>query len=530
MVGLDFLQFGGVAPYTGLVLNPPFRHGVDHVLHGWDSLWQGEIAAIVNAESLRNPFSAARRRLADLVASHGGVEFIEGAFQGPDVERPANVDVALVHLCKSAQVTRDWLGPAIEQLARDDVASFVQSSGFKLPTELALQEGFVEQQCRFYRLAVGAMKEAVLAQSVARVTAARLGRTMVEIAAGDGAPSAVTREEAFAVHKQLAEGHRALKDSAWASILRSTAVLGRLSSQVQKAAEARFNEIQALEFTPSNVYGFLQGLVESQGELQIDMLLEVFDCIGRYHSDNAVYFKGWKSNDKHRRLGMRLKTTRFVLPGHKAELNSPEPKWGTTRLLADIDKVFAILDGKSSFPGADGKGQVPNDLVAVFRQRYPELKAGQRVTSAYFDLRFYPRAGTLHFFPRRKDLMDRLNRLVGARRAWLPPAEDLAPTAFWDQYERAEALGAEMQEDLVQALREQYIESHGSARHFRADAIPHQLSRAVFAALSEDPEQVEVSGYAMLDSAVGCMNQVLERHGLLGVLPPAEEVLRLAVA
>lgn len=76
VVGLDFLGFEGGHCYTHVVMNPPFAAGAKHVLKAWDMLWEGEIVAILNAQTLRNPFSAERKRLLQLVEDHGSVEYI----------------------------------------------------------------------------------------------------------------------------------------------------------------------------------------------------------------------------------------------------------------------------------------------------------------------------------------------------------------------------------------------------------------------------------------------------------------------
>ncbi len=100
VVGLDFFAFEGGEVYSHVVMNPPFSQGARAVLKGWDMLWEGEVTAIINAETVRNPFSAERARLVKLIEEHGSVEFIADAFQGVDVERKANVEIALVHLVK----------------------------------------------------------------------------------------------------------------------------------------------------------------------------------------------------------------------------------------------------------------------------------------------------------------------------------------------------------------------------------------------------------------------------------------------
>ncbi|WP_163120537.1 DUF4942 domain-containing protein, partial [Acinetobacter pittii] len=74
-----------------------------------------------------------------------------------------------------------------------------------------------------------------------------------------------------------------------------------------------------LDFSASNVYSFLIGLIDARGDMLVQMACEVFDEITRYHSENRVYYEGWKSNDRHRTAGWRIKHTRFILPHFKAD-------------------------------------------------------------------------------------------------------------------------------------------------------------------------------------------------------------------
>jgi predicted RNA methylase len=428
VVGLDFFAFEGGEVYSHVVMNPPFAQGARAVLKAWDMLWEGEVTAIINAETVRNPFSAERARLVALVEEHGSVEFIADAFQGAGVEREANVEIALVHLVKPAECARDWIGDLLASMAVDKN----EESDLKLPGELALPASFVETQCAAFRAAVKAMRESVRMEAVATHYTNRIGHTMAEL------NGSLRSSENFDVRKNLETRYGGLKDRAWTSVLRSTETLTRLSQKVQRQAESQFESIKKLDFTESNVYGFLLGLVESQPEMQLDMACDVFDTITRYHSENTVFYRGWKSNDKHRTCGMRIRTTRFVLPGHRSDWGS-SPRWETQQLLADFDKVFAMLDGKR---------QAAEGLCKVFTDRYSDLKHGQRVSSSYFDIRYYPGAGTIHFFARDKSLVDRLNRIVGRRRQWLPPESERVSDAFWLQFDQAEKLDKEVRAEV----------------------------------------------------------------------------------
>jgi predicted RNA methylase len=498
VVGLDFAEFESGAIYSHVILNPPFAQGAKHALKAYDMLWEGEVVAILNAETIRNPFSAERRRLCSLIESTGRVEFVEDAFKGEGVEREAAVEIALVHLVKEAESNDDWIGPVIDSLGVDKT-DLGESDVFRVPTELTLPNGFVQNQCIAFRQAVKAMREQVRAAAVATHFANRIGQTMAEASGkvNTDAEKAKMLASANGVRASLREKYLELKDRAWTSVLRSTETLNRLSMKVQKQAESQFKDIAALEFNEVNVHGFLLGLVESQPEMQIDMACDVFDQITKYWSDNTTFYRGWLSNDRHRTNGMRIRTTRFILPGHSTSSYQSSLGWESNQLLADFDKVFAMLDGK----------QRPDfGLVQLFSTKLGELRNGKRLASDYFEVRYYAMAGTIHFFARDKKLVDRLNKIVGRRRAWLPPAQDESE-AFWKAYDKSEKLDGEVREE-VKKLRREKGGGVYSSRY--ADTMREAMY---------DRHEGNSWAKSLLAEAIG---NVLQRHGLLEALTHEE--------
>lgn len=504
VVGLDALSFEGGAIYSHVILNPPFAQGAAHVLKAWAMLWEGEVVAIINAQTLRNPCTAERQRLVALLEEHGDVEFIQDAFRGAEVVREADVEIALVHLKKPAECAEDWIGPVLESMAVDRN----KEEEFELPRELALPNSFVTNQVHAFRVAVKAMREWVRMEAVAQYYAARIGKTMHDLQNGNAEAN-----PGAGVRARLEKEYLALKDRAWASVLRSTETLTKLSSKVQKQAEAQFEAIACLDFNESNIRGFLLGLVESQPEMQLDMACDVFDQIMKWGTDNGCFYRGWKSNDRHRRAGMRIKTTRFVLPVRVGFSKSLD--WDSVRMLADFDRVFAMLDGKR---------EPEVSLVQLFEPHrgvgdpgsMNKLRQGERLSASYFDVRFYPGVGSIHFFPRSKEIVDRLNKIVGRKRGWLPPASEQVPDAFWIQYDRAEKFDKELREEAERVAR------NGRSASF--SSYDHPIRQF----MRRDSDASE-RGEEMLVAAI---DNVLERHGLLQALtntaPQAEQLLLAA--
>lgn len=404
VVGIDFLQMSSAAQYSHIIANPPFAQGAQHLLKAWDLLFDGEIVFILNAETIKNPYSKERQMLMRIINQHGSVEFIEEAFMDPDTKRKTNVEVALVHLIKKANYDEEIVGSIMDDLKRDTMTASGLADDYRDMNDLALPGSFIENAVLAFNAAVRAMRNSVQSEARAQHYAGLLGRTM-----GERNGTSVEQESESTldfVRTQLGERYDKLKDKAWSNILRSTQVLSKLSSAAQRRIEAEFENIKHLEFSVSNIQGFLLGLVENQGQIQLGMALDVFDLFTRYHTDNTVYYRGWVSNNKHRTTGIRLKASRIILPGHK-QWYGHSISWESMQTLRDIDKVFAMLDGKH---------ESEYGLADLFDQEFDQMKTSKRMTTDYFDVRYYKGIGTIHFYPRDVKLIDRLNRLVGKHR------------------------------------------------------------------------------------------------------------------
>lgn len=439
VVGIDFMTFSNGAQYSAILLNPPFKYGVQHVLKAWEILWDGEIVAIINSESLKNAFSKERQMLVRLIEQYGEVEFIADAFQGEDVAREADVEIALVYLRKQANIDKDIFSDLLSDLAQDTETGAGLAGQFQQSYDVAFQNSEIENRVAAFNAAVRTMQESVFAEAKAQHYASLLGETMAERIEKKTSKQGVVTGW---IQEQIAERYGKLKDAAWAGVLRSSKVTSKLSSKAQKRIESEFEAIKKLEFSCQTVYGFLTGIVESQGQIQIDMACDVFHLITQYHTQgNTVYFKGYKSNDRHRQCGYKIKTTRFVIPRIRSYSDSLD--WDAMQMLRDLDKVFSLLEGKA---------EPELSLETLFNTKFRELKRGERLEGSHFGVRFYPQAGTLHFFPnKKKNLVDRLNRLVGKHRQWLPPREEDVTPNFWQAYDKADKFDSELRETVAKA-------------------------------------------------------------------------------
>jgi len=170
VVDADFLEFDGAPLYSHILLNPPFAQGDSHLLKAWDLLVNGEIVAILNAETIKNPYSEKRKFLVSLVEQHGTVEFVQQAFMDPDTFKKTDVEIALIWMEKKADIRQNFT-----QILAKDHDSGVDYAGKQ---ELALKNSTISNSVLVFNAAVGALRVAEVASKEARYYANLLGKPL----------------------------------------------------------------------------------------------------------------------------------------------------------------------------------------------------------------------------------------------------------------------------------------------------------------------------------------------------------------
>ncbi|MFZ2172372.1 MAG: DUF4942 domain-containing protein [Methylococcaceae bacterium] len=410
----DFMQFDGASMYSHIIMNPPFNQGAEHVIKAFNLLVNGELVAIVNAETVRNQHTKARKFLVKLIEDHGDVEFIESAFTDPDTLRKTNVEVALIWMEKKADIKQTFT----HNLEIDKVSGV----DYESKQELAIKGSSISNVIAVFNAAVDSLRSAEIAQEEASYYSSLLGKPLNQMAES-------TEIKPDGLQERFNKGYDALKKRAWTNVLHSTEFDKYLSSKAYEKLVADFDAVSKLSFTDSNIRGFLLGLVNGQSEMNMQMLLDCFDEITKYRPENRAYYRGWKSNQKHKEQAYQVMMTRFIIPAKNYYGDYLEHR--DIKKLQDFDKTFAMLDGKSD---------CENSLVELFQNNKDQLKNGKKVSTTYFDVRYYPGVGTIHFYPTNKAVVGRMNRLVGKERQWLPEDESKVTPEFWKQYDKAEQI------------------------------------------------------------------------------------------
>ena len=117
----DFLTYFTRKRYDLIVMNPPFADGDKHLLKALELCEHGgQIACILNAETLRNPYTNSRKLLLRELRRHNAsIRYVANAFA--HAARRANVDVALINVDIPVSVVDDSLWESMKKAQEQQI-------------------------------------------------------------------------------------------------------------------------------------------------------------------------------------------------------------------------------------------------------------------------------------------------------------------------------------------------------------------------------------------------------------------------
>ena len=105
LIDTDFLSYTKDMEFDLIVMNPPFSNGDEHFLKAWDIAENTDIVCLLNAETIRNPYSEKRKLVERIIKdNNGSVTYIQDAFKNSD--RKTSVEIAMVRVKKVTEKTR----------------------------------------------------------------------------------------------------------------------------------------------------------------------------------------------------------------------------------------------------------------------------------------------------------------------------------------------------------------------------------------------------------------------------------------
>ena len=396
VVGSDWLTYDGVSYYDAIVMNPPFSQGARHLLKAWDFIHSGEISCLLNSETLRNPHTAERKRLAAIVDKHGSVEELGNCFSG--AARRSDVEVSLVYLSKTSKDDRVELWDTGTE--ESELGDLLEDAN--LP---AVRDRLGNMQ-RFYD---EGNKHMLLAFEHARKAATYLEANKISL----HTPYSDILGHALGsdLSHSRAEFLRAHRKDAWLSVFQLMDFHKWLDKKQTDEMLSDVSKSGHFPFTADNIKGTLENIVLQRRKLFEQSAWNVFEALTKYYKGNTNYHEGWKSNDAFK-VNKKLvfpygvsydrQCGRFSLwSGYSSAIN----------IYDDLDRVLSVLDG-DSFESVLSVGDAIRNAIQNDRH------TPQKLHSSYFEIRYYKK-GTVHLKWKREDLLEKFTLTAVKGRKWI---------------------------------------------------------------------------------------------------------------
>lgn len=399
----DFLTFDSFKKYDVILMNPPFDNGVKHLLKAIDIQSRGgKIVCILNAETIKNPYSNERDKLIRLLEEYEAeVEFMENQFS--NAERKTDVEIALIYIDipknYKDNLILDNLRNEIEIrdieenntiITNDPMKAAILRYKFEVEAGLDLLYNYFSLEPLIAdNLKVDSYSSPILELKVRGQNSYGLGliNTYIE----------------------------QVRYKYWKGLIDMDKFRQILTTNLISEFHDKLNDLKAYDFTEFNIN---QVMFEIQSNLVVSVeetIYELFvDFTRTYtydeYSSNIHLFDGWKTN-----ISYKINDRRVIYPRLSAWCDWTgqfRPGYHVEGRIRDIEKALNYLDG--------GRTKDTDSIKEILEAA---TKSGQskRVEFKYFFIDFYKK-GTGHIIWKDKELIKKLNIFGSKREGSLPPS------------------------------------------------------------------------------------------------------------
>jgi hypothetical protein len=400
----DFLTFETYKTYDAIIANFPFSEGDKHLLKALSMQENGgQIVCLLNAETIKNPFSNIRKDLTrKLTELNATIEYIQNTFI--DAENKTYVEVALIYVNIEKPEEKSII---IDQLKQQE--QFREEATYNNNNNI-INADFIKGIIEQYNFEIkaglkliaeyNAMKPLMLNSFKTDYTSS----TILELTLKD--------RQRFDTDT-LENGYiKQIRMKYWSALFMSDQFMGLFTSNLRQKYYDMVRELKDYDFSLYNITTIKQQLNSEMIKGVEDTILKLFeDFSNKYHwydetSKNVHYYSGWKTN----KAWKINKKVIIPLNGFNSWDSRIDYDYKIIERLTDIEKVFNYLDG-----GLTEDINIKETLK--FAEGYGETK---KIKLKYFLVTFFKK-GTCHIEFTDLDLLHKFNVFGSQRKGWLPP-------------------------------------------------------------------------------------------------------------
>lgn len=440
----NFFSFDSRKRYDLIFMNPPFADGDKHLLKAisLQERYGGVIVCILNAETIRNPYTNARKELVNILRKYNAtVNYYEEAFNSEDTERKTLVEVAVIGLdIPSSNILTSSL--IFDKLDRDeedrrlDIPSEDDDSREIIPDGLDWIQSYVRQYNEEVDAGITFIREYIAYESVRRLR-------FEDPEKSDGATEKILTLNIGSDpigSDSLNTFIKRVRHRYWSSIFIHPEFTGKLTSKMRTELQGQVREMENYDFTFHNIIELLTQIRNNTLQGIEDSIMGLFDTLSSQYSyidnssENIHYYNGWKTNKAH-------KVNKKVIIPMYGVWDSWRWAGKTEWSLRDYQAINTLRDmAKALDYIADRTYANINTEDDIARSISSNFKWGntRNIETKYFFLTFYKK-GTCHIVFKDEKLLEKFNLFAGKQRQWLPPDYGKKPYTHLSEEEKTVA-------------------------------------------------------------------------------------------
>lgn len=427
----DFLTYEKDMYFDFIIMNPPFENGELHLLKAIEISSDTQIACILNAETIKNPYSESRKQLAQLIAQFNGeIEFVQNAFI--DAERKTNVEIAIIWL----HVERKDNFFDFESISENEVQN---DFDFNF-SEFDLQKNdFINN----IKIRAEKAKLALIDKIKADAKFEYYSKQLTEDSYTDAKAWILKDEKPEHIYSHFSMKTKVFM---WKKVISFLDIKNYMSSSMINDFDAFIADQSNMAFNKENIYAFFNMIFANKHNIIEDMIVNVFEYLTSHAHANIMVVPKWKTNSAYK-INRRIIAPAYINYGqymNSYDLKQYGDKFslrysdvGQSR-LGDLEKVMCALSGKSLqniVSVSDALNIKFNELGKV----YTGDKFDNVCFSTFFKIKFW-RKGTIHLEFLDAELWNEFNYRACYRKNWLPNDEKRKEKPFEEDFVKAEQI------------------------------------------------------------------------------------------
>ena len=423
----DFLTYEPLKQYDLILMNPPFADGVRHLTKALDIQKNGgDIICLLNAETILNPYTKARKSLIDRLSElNAQYEYLSGEFS--NAERKAKVDVVIVRVSipkierESEIFNRLNEAEHIEDPNTDTVGSELDFTDY---IKSVVAHYHVEARCLLELYKTWDSLKPYIKSSFADDK-----ENYHVYLTTDGKHVVLNPNELL----------RVVRRKYWQALFKNPKFVSKLPSKIQEEycrSVERFVRYDFTEFNIRQIANEMNSRLKEGIETEIEAMYERLTEMHSYYPEmnkNGVEYNPYRANVSHYENAWSTNKVhkvgkKVILPTYGVFSSwSGEPDvYKAREALEDIERILNYFAGSMS-----DDVNFWDTLTLHFNQGITK-----NIQLKWFRVTFYKK-GTVHITFTSPELIDHLNIYMGLGKNWLPPCYGKKRYADLDEEEKA---------------------------------------------------------------------------------------------